>query len=186
MKQLLIATLILTSLLISRNDAGAQEHHGNTFNLGIGVAGHSGYSRYAGRSLPAINVNYEFQVAQHFTLAPSISIYSYSEKYHWSNVDYRYHETVIPVGVKGSYYFDELFDANSKWDFYAAASAGFAIVSSSWEKGYDGDKHHFNHGNSVFLDLHAGAEYHFSNKVGVYLDLSSGVSAIGLAFHQSR
>jgi hypothetical protein len=132
------------------------------------------------------NVNYEIDVARNFTLAPSVSFYSYSDSYYWSNDTYTYRETVIPIALKGTYYFDELLEANGKWDFYAAGSVGFAIVNSRWEAGYDGDRNYFNRGRSVFIDLHAGAEYHFSSKTGVYLDLSSGVSTLGIAFHQSR
>jgi hypothetical protein len=36
------------------------------------------------------------------------------------NNNYYYHETIIPIGVKGTYYFDQIFNANSDWDFYMA------------------------------------------------------------------
>lgn len=186
MKRLLtILTLTLCSVLIAAN-AEAQERFGRTLNLGIGVGGYSGYSRYAAHVVPVLNLNYEFDVARNFTLAPSISFYSYRDSYYWSNDNYTYRETVVPIALKGSYYFDELLDANESWDFYAAGSAGFAVVNSRWEAGYNGDRNHFNRGRSVFIDLHAGAEYHFNNRTGIYLDLSSGVSTIGFAFHQSR
>src|SRR5688572_2616826 len=172
MKRLLTTLILITSFFFVKNSARAQEQYGKTLNIGLGVGGHSGYSRYAGKVLPVLNLSYELDVARSFTLAPFISFYTYSERYYWSNNNYRYHETVIPVGIKGHYYFDELFQAHSDWDFYAGGSLGFAIVNSRWEAGYDGDKDHFNRGNPFFLDIHAGAEYHFSNKAGVYLDLS--------------
>jgi hypothetical protein len=185
MKRLILIITLTLSVFLPGMTAQAQENY-RALNLGLGVGGHSGYSRYATHSVPVFNINYEFDVAKNFTLAPFLSFYTYSDSYYWSNDNYTYRETVIPIGLKGSYYFDELFDANSKWDFYAAASAGFAIVNSRWEAGYDGDKNYFNGGGSLFLDLHAGAQYNFSSKAGVYLDLSSGFSTIGLAFHQSR
>jgi hypothetical protein len=185
MKKLLtIITLTLTACLCMIQ-AEAQEKY-QAFNIGVGLGGSSGYSRYATHVVPVLNINYEFDVARNFTLAPFISFYTYSDSYYWSNDNYTYHETVIPIGLKGSYYFDELLNANSKWDFYAAASAGFAIVNARWEAGYNGDRNYFNRGNSLFIDLHAGAQYNFSRTAGVYLDLSSGVSTIGLAFHPSR
>jgi hypothetical protein len=186
MKLFTTITLLALSSLLAIKEASAQEQFGKSLNIGLGVGGQFGHSRYAARPVPVLNVNYEFDVARNFTLAPFASLYSYSDSYYWSNDNYTYHETVIPVGMKGSYYFDELLEANSKWDFYAAASVGFALVSSRWESGYNGDRNYFNHGNFVFADLHAGAEYHFNRKVGVYLDLSSGFSTVGLAFHQSR
>lgn len=186
MKRLLTLVILAMCCVLMATNADAQERFGRTLNLGIGAGGFSGYSRYAAHFVPVLNLNYEIDVARNFTLAPSISFYSYSDSYYWSNDNYTYRETVVPISLKGTYYFDELLEANTSWDFYAAASAGFALVNSRWEAGYDGDRNHFNRRRSVFLDLHAGAEYHFNKKVGVYLDLSSGVSTIGFAFHQSR
>jgi hypothetical protein len=185
MKRILTIITLILGAFLSITEAQAQENY-RALNLGFGIGGHSGYSRYAARPVPVFNINYEFDVAKNFTLAPFMSFYTYSDNYYWSNDNYTYRETVIPVGLKGSYYFDELLEANSKWDFYAAASLGFAIVNSRWEAGYDGDKNYFNRERAVFADLHAGAQYNFSRKTGVYLDLSSGISTIGLAFYQSR
>ena len=50
---------------------------------------------------------------------------------------------VIPVGVKGTYYFDQLLGAGSKWDFYLSGSLGFAIVRSTWDDGYYGDRKYY-------------------------------------------
>jgi len=138
--------------------------------------------------LPVFHINYEFDVAKNFTLAPFVNVFSFSHKYYWGNHNtppkfYTYRETVIPIGVKGTYYFDQLLKAHSKWDFYLAGSAGFAIINSRWDSDYYGDKDHYKRGNPLFLDLHIGAEYHVNNRIGLFLDLSSGVSTIGLAIH---
>ncbi len=166
----------------------AQEKFGKSLNLGVGLGGYSGYYKYSGHTLPVFNINYEFDVARNFTLAPTVSFVTFTNNYYWGNKNhperyYTYREIVIPIGVKGSYYFDELFKAGPKWDFYAAGSFGFSIVHSQWEEGYEGDKNYYNGPKSMFLDLHFGAEYHFNNRVGAFLDLSTGVSTIGLAFH---
>jgi hypothetical protein len=185
-KFIFILILLLATVALTGN---AQSTYGKTLNLGLGVGGYSGYYKYAGRSVPVFHLNYEFDVAKDFTLAPFISFYTYSNEYYWGNNNspdqyYTYNETVIPIGIKGTYYFDELLKANNKWDFYLGASLGFALVNASWEAGYQGDDKYFNKkGNSVFLDLHIGAEYHFNNRLGAFLDLSSGVSTIGLAIH---
>jgi hypothetical protein len=123
-------------------------------------------------------------------LLPSLAFIIFTEntEYYWENSSYpsgyyTYSETVIPIGVKGSYYFDDLLEANADWDFYVAGSLGFAIVKSHWEDGYYGDEKHFHRGNPLFLDIHLGTEYHFNDRIGAFLDISSGVSTIGLAIH---
>jgi len=162
----------------------AQENYGKTLNLGLGI----GYYGYVGHSIPVLHINYEFDVAKDFTLAPFLTFYSYSNEYYWGNKNhpytyYSYHETVIPIGVKGTYYFDKLLDAGAKWDFYLAASLGFSIVNSSWDDNYEGDRDVYHGASSLYLDFHIGSEYHFNNKLGMFLDLSTGISTIGIAFH---
>ena len=178
-------TTILLVILFCHFNGYAQEKYGSTLNLGLGGGG---YSKYAGRSLPVFNINYEVDMAKNFTLAPFLSFYTFSKSYYWGNNNYpyqyySYHETVIPIGVKGTYYFDNLLNVNSKWDFYLAGSLGFAIVNSHWDNGYYGDKNYYHDPSSLFLDIHIGAEYHFTKRTGVFLDLSSGISTIGIAIH---
>lgn len=193
-KKVMSKKLITTSLLllcIFQFNGYAQEKYGKTLNLGLGVGGYSGYYSYVGRSLPIFHINYEFDVAKNFTLAPFLSFYSYSNQYYWGNKNhpdryYTYKETVIPVGVKGTYYFDDLLRANDKWDFYLAGTLGFAIVNSTWDNDYYGDKNYYRRGSSLYLDVHVGTEYHFNNTLGAFLDLSSGVSTIGLAIHMAK
>jgi hypothetical protein len=187
MKKLIITTCILVGLFNMKSIAQETvfpEKYGKTLNVGLGL----GYYGYAGRSMPVIHADYEFDVARNFTLAPSVSFYSYRRSYYWGNSDhpfryYDYRQTVMPIGVKGSYYFDQLFHAGPKWDFYAAGTLGVTITTSSWESGYNGDQNVYSSPSLVFLDVHAGAEYHMNDKTGLYLDLSSGVSTFGLAVH---
>ena len=175
--------LLFLSMIIGINSSAQErnytENHGHTLNLGLGIGGYSGYYGYIGHSLPVFHLNYEFDVARNFTLAPFMSFSSYRNRYD----NYYYHETVIPIGVKGTYYFDQILNANPDWDFYLAGSLGFALVKSSWDNGYTGDRNYYSNGNPIFLDLHIGTEYHLSNKVGIFLDLSTGVSTVGLAIH---
>lgn len=186
MKTLFLTLICCITLLPIYSQA--QSSYGKTLNIGIGIGGYSGYYQYSGRSLPVFHVDYEFDVAKNFTLAPFISFYQLTNEYYWGNKNnpyryYKYRETIIPVGLKGTYYFDDLLNANSKWDFYIAGSLGFAIVNSRWDDGYDGDRNYYNRGTNLFLDLHIGTEYHFNNKIGAFLDLSTGVSTIGIAIH---
>lgn len=173
-----ITLTLLLALILSGAGAFAQKSassgHGHTLNLGLGV-GYYGYYHHAGRSLPVLNVNYEFDVARNFTLAPFITFYTYR------NEEDHYRESILPIGVKGSYYLDQALNAGADWDFYLAGSLGFAIVRSTWDDGYSGDTY-YSDVSPLFLDLHLGAEYHLSSKVGLFLDLSTGVSTLGLSF----
>lgn len=175
-------TLFITGANAQRNTNSSA--YGSTFNAGLGI----GYYGYVGRSIPVIHLNYEFDVAKNFTLAPFISLYSVSNEYYWGNNNnpyrnYTYRETVIPIGLKGSYYLDQLVSAGSNWDFYVAGSLGFAIVSRNWESGYNGDRDYYRTAQPLYLGLHVGTEYHFNNRIGAFLDLSSNGSSIGLAIH---
>ena len=182
-KLTLLLFLIIVGTNLSAQQTRNSEHYGKTLNLGIGIGGYAGYYGYVDHSLPVFHLDYEFEVANSFTLAPFISFYSYKNRHNWDNNYYYYHQTVIPIGIKGTYYFDRIFEANSDWDFYLAGSLGFAVVNSSWDDGYNGDRDYYNSPSPLFLDLHVGTEYHFNNKVGMFLDLSTGVSTIGLAIH---
>ncbi|MEZ4805483.1 MAG: hypothetical protein R2852_08390 [Bacteroidia bacterium] len=187
----LLSTLML--LFISINDLNGQnsksgEKYGKTLNLGLGI----GYYGYIGSNVPVLHADLEFDVAKQFTLAPSISFFSYRNSYYWGNKNYpnryyNYSQTVIPVGVKGTYYFDNLVNAGSKWDFYFAGTLGVAIIKSTWDDGYYGDRYIYRNSyrnrTPLFLDVHVGTEYHLSNRAGLFLDLSTGISTLGLALH---
>ncbi|OFY96495.1 MAG: hypothetical protein A3K10_06500 [Bacteroidetes bacterium RIFCSPLOWO2_12_FULL_31_6] len=192
MKKLILISIVLfqTATMNSiAQDKPEAEKFGNTLNLGAGI----GYYGYIGHSLPVGMLNYEFDVARNFTLAPFAGIYTYQNYYYWGNPNqpngdesyrlYSYRATAVPVGVKGTYYFDQLFRANPKWDFYASGSTGFIFRSVTWENGYYGDKHVYQNASPLYLDAHVGAEYHMTEKAGIFLDLSSGVSTFGLAIH---
>jgi len=179
MKTKILAALFLLTILgtnLSAQETTSPERFGNTLNVGLGL----GYYGYVGHSIPVVHLNYEFNIANNFTLAPFVSLYSYRRA---NKYGYYYHETVIPIGAKGTYYFDQLLNAGSKWDFYAAGSLGFAIVNSRWDEGYYDEENEYRRSTPLYLDIHAGAEYHINNRIGVFLDLSTGVSTVGLAIH---
>jgi len=175
MKKVIVISLFCLSILSFSSFAQKSVTYGNTLNLGLGIGGYSGYYGYTNRSLTVFHIDYEFDVARNFTLAPFANFYSYRGDH--------YRESVIPIGVKGSLYLDDLLNANANWDFYLAGSLGFAVVNSRWDADYNGDRDYYRNPNRLFLDLHVGTEYHLSNRVGLFLDLSTGVSTIGLAIH---
>jgi hypothetical protein len=185
---LLLITLVFTIKLNAQEKKPVSSRYGNTLNLGVGVGGYAGYYGYIGHSLPVFSLNYELDVAKNFTLAPFISFYTYKRAYYWGDDDhdyryYNYKQTVIPVGLKGTYYFDDILHASSKWDFYLSGSLGYTIIRTSWDSGYYGDRNYYRTPNALYLDLHIGAEYHVNRNVGLFLDLSTGVSTFGIAIH---
>jgi hypothetical protein len=158
-----------------------EEIFGNTLNLAVGL----GYFGYLDRPVPIFFANYEFQVARNFTIAPFIGIASYRSynDYNYHGNYYYYHETIVPVGAKATYYFDELLGAGPKWDFYLGASLGFVFDRVVWDDGYNGDRGIAHGASPLYLDGHIGAEYHLNHRAGLFLDLSTGVSTFGLALH---
>ncbi len=171
---LILALTIIGATAYAQNSSSGG--HGRTLNIGLGIGGYYGYYHYAGSSLPVFNINYEFDVAKNFTLAPFATFYSYR------NDNKHYRESIIPVGVKGSYYLDQAFNAGANWDFYLAGSLGFAIHRTTWDDGTPVGETYYHNVSPLFLDLHFGTEYHLSSRVGLFLDLSTGVSTLGLSF----
>ncbi len=163
-----------------KNDAAkAAENYGNTLNIGLGI----GYYGFLGQSVPFIFANYEFDVTNNFTLAPSVGFASYRSSYNVISSSYYYRQTVIPVGVKGTYYCDKLLGAGPDWDFYGALSLGYNYTHIVWDNSYNGTLSKSRKAYPLYWDLHIGAEYHLSNRAGIFLDLSTGVSTLGLALH---
>ena len=106
-------------------------------------------------SISAINVNYEFQVADAITVAPV------------ALVDF---DGDFGIGVKGTYYFDALFNLTDPWDTYAGLDLGYKFNNSDF-------------GIGIFI----GGEWHFSDKWGLLLEIGGGNlsfgGAIGAAVH---
>jgi hypothetical protein len=128
MKKVIVISLFCLSILSFSSFAqksGSYGGYGNTLNLGLGIGGYSGYYGYTNRSLTVFHIDYEFDVAKNFTLAPFVNFYTYRSDH--------YRESVIPLGVKGTLYLDELLKANANWDFYVAGSLGFVLVNSRWD-----------------------------------------------------
>lgn len=166
--------IVFCVLVMFTNNSFAQEKYGKALNIGAGI-------NYWG-GVP-LTLNYEFDVAKNFTLAPFISFYSYRYNSYWVNGNngryYYYRTTTVPMGVKGSYYFDELFKAEEKWDFYGAASLGLAIRRNVYESGFGGGS--VGASSGLYWNAHIGAEYHLKENLGLFLDLSTGMSSIGLS-----
>lgn len=178
------------SLFLKENSslrAGGSEF-GNTLNIGLGF----GYGHYAG--VP-IMINYEIDVADNFTLAPFIGFGTnayyergggyFTNTGKWIPVDdYYYRSIYIPIGLKGTFYFDELLGLIDPLDIYAAASIGFTYWTWTSNHGdFDRSDYRESQGASaLWVALHIGIEYHFNNKIGAFLDASTGMSTVGISF----
>lgn len=172
----IIALVLLTlSANLSAQKDVYYDGHGGVLNIGLGIGGYSGYYGYIGHTLPVFDINYEFGITRNFTLAPFLTLYSYS--------DANYTALVTPIGVKGSLYLDQLLHAGPRWNFYVAGSLGVAIVNTTWNAYYTGDRTYYTSANPLYLDFHIGTEYRISRNIGAFLDLSTGVSTIGIAIH---
>lgn len=205
MKNLFIKTVCLLSLIGFEMKAQDEatgylidikgkptERYGNTINLGAGI----GYYGDVNVLTPAAMLNYEIDIFKNFTLAPFVGVATFQESYFWGNPAkpnydpsyhyYNYRETVIPVGAKGTYYFDQWLRLNPKWDLYVATSVGFAFRNVVWDNGYYGDKGAYQSVNPLYIAMHIGGEYHMSKRTGLFLDLSTGISTFGLAFHLTK
>ena len=163
------------------NRGGNNEHFGHTYNLGLGP----GYfGAYLMRS-PYFTFNYEIEALPNFTVAPFIGFSTYrSNPQTYGGRYYHYRGTIVPMGVKATYYFDDLIDLPYRWDLYAAGSLGFTYISKRWEDGYEGTVGNLPGIRPLFLDVHIGTEYHISDRTGIFLDLSTGVSVVGVALHR--
>lgn len=181
---ILIFTIVIWSLKCTSQTTKSIEKYGKTLNTGIGI----GYYGTVGKKMPVLHFDYEIDIIKNLTLAPSVSFFTYQKYENWGNPfytykDYRYRQTVVPIGIKGTYYFDDLVKINAKWDIYLASSLGFKIIKTSWESDYQGSKTTRDEISRIYLDLHIGSEYHLKEKIGLFIDLSTGVSTFGLAIH---
>ena len=143
MKKIYKLLILVFVLGIGVNNAKAQEDN-TALNLLINLGQVNG-----------INVNYEFQVADAITVAPV------------ALVDF---DGDFGLGVKGTYYFDALFNLTDPWDTYAGLDLGYKFDSS-------------NFGIGIFI----GGEWHFADKWGLLLELGGGNlsfgAAVGVAVH---
>jgi hypothetical protein len=206
MKNLFLKTVCLVSLISFEIYAQEQqqpnyvidikgkptEKYGNTLNLGGGI----GYYANVGFLTPAVLLNYEVDIFKNFTLAPFVGASTFQNSYYWGNPAkpyydasyhyYNYRETIIPVGAKGTYYFDQWLRLNPKWDLYVATSVGVAFKTVVWDNGYYGDKGAYQNINPLYIAMHVGGEYHLNKTAGLFLDLSTGISTFGLALHFNK
>ena len=96
-----------------------------------------------------IGISYDIPVATDIAISPFAG----------SNLDLSY----LTLGVKGSYYFDNLIGLSDPWDFYAGANAGFALATNNK-----------NDSNDFDIGLQVGGRWFWNEKWGLYLEFGGG------------
>jgi len=99
-------------------------------------------------NLGLIGVSFEIPVASAITIAPAA----------FTNFDLNH----LTLGVKGNYYFDDLFGLTPDWDVYAGANIGFGLALND------------NHSSDIDFGLQVGGRWFWSDKWGVYVELGGG------------
>lgn len=157
--KLLLTTLSLSLaiLLSPTQTATAQELHGSALNLGVGIGA---------RQAAVYHINFEFDVVPSVTIAPSASFYGYTK--------------FVPIGLKASYYFDQVLNLLPEWDLYVAGTAAMGIVSDDWNNQTYRDMYRFRGANNLFFDVHIGTEYQVTPRAGMFIDLASNAATIGI------
>lgn len=98
-----------------------------------------------------IGANYEIPVHKNITIAPGLG----------TNFDLDW----LNIGVKGNYYFDNLFGiSNTSWDVYGGANAGYSV--------YMGDNK--NDKSDIGFGLQVGGRWFWNDKWGLYLEIGGG------------
>lgn len=95
-----------------------------------------------------IGLSYDIPVATDIAVTPFAS----------TDFDINY----LIIGVKGSYYFDNLISLPEPWDLYAGANAGYGLGIN------DGN------GNDLDIGLQVGGRWFWNDKWGIYLEFGGG------------
>lgn len=98
-------------------------------------------------------VGYEIPVASAITLVPQAS------------TDYDFNKFII--GLKGNYYFNQIFGLPSAWDVYAGINTGWRIDNNnSNDSGFD-------------IGAQIGGRWYWSEKWGINAEFGGGTSVLG-------
>ena len=116
----------------------------------VAIAGMSYGQAKKQLNLGLIGVSFEIPVSSAITIAPAA----------YTNFDLNH----LTLGVKGNFYFDELFGLPDPWDVYAGANVGFGIALNN------------DNGNASDLDLglQVGGRWFWSDKWGLYVEIGGG------------
>lgn len=95
-----------------------------------------------------VGLSYDIPVATDIAVSPFAG----------TNFDLNY----LVIGVKGSYYFDNLLALPAEWDFYGGANAGYALgIENNVDNDFD-------------IGLQIGGRWFWNDKWGLYLEFGGG------------
>ncbi|GAB3181037.1 hypothetical protein [Telluribacter humicola] len=163
MKKFFLTFVAMAMFTLASQSAFAQFEKGDKLlNVGIGL-GTYGYG--------GIGLGGSFEVGVHDAISVGV-LGGYSGRsyvgYNWS---------VVTVGARGSYHFNELLNmADERFDLYAGL--GLAYRGVNYGGFYGG------YGNGVSLLAHVGGRYYMKPNLGLFAELGSGFSTLhaGVAF----
>ncbi|WMI69363.1 hypothetical protein [Mangrovimonas sp. YM274] len=97
-----------------------------------------------------VGANYEIPIHRDITIAPGAGT---SLDFDWLN-----------LGVKGNYYFDNLFGLTAPaWDVYGGANLGYSVYMGS---GHDD--------SDIDFGLQIGGRWFWNDKWGIYAEIAGG------------
>ncbi len=125
-------SIVLFSLLFCNKESKGQESNsepfGHSFNMGMGP----GYFSTEILPAPFFTINYEYDFLNNLTIAPFIGFASYKGDASIIAARYYYYRaTIIPFGIKTTYYLDQLLKIPCRWDVYIACSLGYTYINKT-------------------------------------------------------
>lgn len=180
----LVAIMLHIMLLSGINSNGQEKVHepfGRTFNMGMGP------SYYSSKILPSpfYSINYEYDIFNNITIAPFVGFASFrSEPSIIASRYYYYRATILPFGIKTTYYLDNLLKIPCRWDVYIACSLGYTYINKKWDYGYPGINDKIPGIREEYLQAGIGIEYHISRNTGFFIDVSTNAATAGISLHK--
>ncbi len=176
-----VLLLLLFNNLESKGQENNTEPFGRSFNMGMGP----GYFSTEILPAPFFTINYEYDILNNLTIAPFLGFVSYKgDASVIASRYYYYWATILPFGIKTSYYLDQVLKIPCRWDVYIACSVGFTYINKTWDYGYPGIKGGIPGLREEYLHAHLGVEYHINRTTGLFVDLSTGVAVAGISLHK--
>ncbi|MDN5203865.1 hypothetical protein QQ008_20910 [Fulvivirgaceae bacterium BMA10] len=112
-----------------------------------------------------------FPVADYITVGGSLSYQSNSERF----LGGKWKHTIVGIGARGNYHFNELLGVSDEWDFYAGATLGYYVWNTKAQSGFlDDDIYTGSGSGGLGLGIQIGGRYFFNDKFAVNLEYGGG------------
>lgn len=171
MKKLLSSLFIVALLAFSSEGAMAQVYEKGDKLLNVGV----GLGTYGAGGI-GLGGSFEYGIHEAISVG---ALAGYSGKNYFGS---RF--SVLYLGVRGSYHFNELLNLNNdQIDLYAGAGLGYRNVTWNID-GIGGGFLGKTYGGGIYPLLHIGGKYYLKPNLGLFAELGSGFGTLqaGVAF----